>query len=479
MNRILIVFLFLTTSLFTESSFTLPGRINNSEISVAQFGKMRLFFYMTPEKDQLSRDFIHDLEGKLMLGIVNMPNYFPAPEVIPLSTLYQDPIGYNDNGNMYRDQEGSEIFSNYVKNIKEIAETTLKIKIEGATKGQNLVINFDANKFHQDDFSDQYRFLDQHAIPIPQYIMVQDLTVMDWQMAKGTFSSTIMRDGASADSFIFPLFPNEIVGTLYTEPAMYVGPNEAPENPGGRTFLPHSIVASIDWQSFQTPGSAKGKRTSVAVRGLVLEDEIDALELNCNSLPVNRCISSENANIYPNGLILKKIPNSTSLPVQTDAGYLVQDLDNTEVIQINVEENLAAIEILKGLFNINCPLRNITIKQLIKRDSGFTPLSLEKLNIPPNSTIILVNNSEIPEGDIYYNIAEDFTQEGLPWIQLYNVPPSTAMFVPRACFNRLSLTPVEEILFRDGFADAEKAEKIDAFKKKITTKIELFVFEMN
>lgn len=460
------------------SGTPVPGRLNNPEIYTAQFGKMRIFFYMTPEKDQLAREFIHDISENLIYGVYPGTYNFPAPLVIPLVALFPDPVDYDQEGNpVYVDQKGMKLFKKHALDLKEIAENTLDLHIEGVTQDMNLVLNFDAHKFHQDNFEAQYDYIKQQSVPIPRYSLIEDLTLTDWEMSKGTFSATIMQDPESKDRFLFPLFPKEVVCNFFTEPALYLGSEIAPEYPGHVTMPFHSVMPTIDWESSISPGSTKGKRVSVVLRGVVKEEEVDDLQSRSRALPINRAKFSEQENeyVYPNGLIIREFPDGKPLSIKEGRISSLLEWENNEVFENSSEENSESISRILDLFQIDCPIHEVVIKHIVKKGPGFTKLSLEELNISNDKIVVLCNRSKLPKDYHYVNIAQDFIKQGLPWIQLYNTPPETAMLIPPGKLNELSLTPIEEILYRDPKQDIAQ-KSIDIFKEKISTEIDLFIF---
>jgi len=87
-----------------------------------------------------------------------------------------------------------------------------------------------------------------------------------------------------------------------------------------------------------------------------------------------------------------------------------------------------------------------------------------------------LNSSFLPENYDYFNIAQDFTAEALPWIQLYHLPPEKAFLVPGSVFHEICMTPIEEILFRKEKVDTMITDGIHSMDK-IVTKIDIIVLE--
>ncbi len=465
----------LLTFLFLLSSFTpLPGRKDNAQIYEVKLGKTKLFFYMIPEKERISRQFVEALENQMMLGIIYDTEYFPGPEIIPFATLFRTPIGEDINANpVFVDQKGTALFKNYTNNLKELAEHFLEVEFIHPFSGQNFVINFDVNRFHLDDVTELYKFLEQNPSDGQQYYITQDLTMMDWHMGEETFSSTIYQDPESEDRFMIPLFPKEVVGIFFAEPAVTQEAYTPPDYP--TTLPPHTIVAPINYKSSVSPSLGRGKRTSVVVRGLTPAEEIHNLEKRCHSLSFSRPIPIDNESYhYPNGIVVKEVPDGFLLDTDSKQVLSFKEREGIEIFHLSSQANGATIKALRGLFNVPSSFHPL-VRHLVKRGAGFTSLSHAMLDIPPDSLVICINESEVPEEYGYYNLSQDCTQNGLPWIHLYHLPSSRAMLIPSETFNSLSLTPIEEIIYRPHKIDIEGASK-PALRRKICSKLTIFAF---
>lgn len=480
-NSSLISFLMACCSLMSAEPGGVPGRLSNSEISTATFGETRLFFYMTPEKQKLAQDFIYDIEENMLHTIAEAELDFPVYELSPIATEFRDPISFDkENNPIYLDHKGMTVYEDHAQKVRNIAEQVLGIQIHGYSKEMSLILNSDANKFHQDQFITQYNYLKNHSHPIPKYALFQDLTLIDWELSKGTFSATLFQDRESSDRFVFPLFEDEVACTVYTEPAIYLGPNTTPEYPGASTLPPHSPIPSLDRYGSLTPGSAKGKRVSVAVRGLVLECEMEGLIKRSKALPVNRYVPVELSDgrishQYPNGILINELLDRKPLPVNSEWVYRQPDQENMEIFETRPEDNQLSIQALLNTFNLSCPVSEVRVKHLIKKDGGFSRLSIDQLNISKDSILVLVNSSKIPDLSAPYPLAEDFTKQGQPWIQLYHFPSHMAMLISANKLDDLSLTPVEEIMFRDAFQDMECTDP-NILKNKMISQIDIFIF---
>lgn len=452
----------------------LPGREGNENIYTARFGQTRMFFYMSPEKAKLTRFFSKDVSQRMLHRITEAELDCPVNEITPVATTDPDPISYDLDGKpLYLDQLGSETFIGHAKEVKRLAELALGINITALSQEMSLIINYDANKFHQDQCPVQYNYLKHHPHPIPRYTIYQDLTLINWEMAEKTFSGTILEDAESEDSFIMFFSNNELCCNVYTEPAIYLGPNQPPEYPGAATLSPHSPIPPIDYSASKTPGSGKGKRISVAVRGLVETSQIDELESRAIPIEVDRPKILESTSglktySYKNNIYLREVENSFPISMKMDRVIRMSDIDEVEVYTSNPEYNQDTIEKISKEFGITDSIESTKVFHLIKRGEGFSELSTEALGLDGEYTLLILNSSQIPENYRQYPVAIDLTRQGTPWIQLYHFPHNRIMCVDSSIFPDLSLTPIDEILFRDGIYDIAQSDPNTIFQKFFT-----------
>ncbi len=434
---------------------------------------------MTPEKDMLARQLIRDINEKTILSFGNASAPCPVIEILAWNEKYPDPIGEDKDGNnIYPDSEGHNLFSTYRSKVAEIVYSVLGTKMEGLSGHLNFNPNYDALKIHRDSFSDQYQYLSSLPPPVKTYYLFQDLTLMDWQMAKGTFAGTLVQDGSDGDRFIMAVFPGEIVGTVYTEPCVSKDKNSVIVYPGRISFPYHSSVAPTDFDGSTTVGSWKGKRISTSTRGVVQEEEIILAAKNATFLPINRpTITIEKDNLrlfeYPDTIKIQDI--SQKLANENNSlQHKLPDQENLTILESSPQDFSTTISYLKK--NLGVRGSNVKIFHLIKRDGGFSRFSKLDLEIPENSTVVILNKSKLPENYKYYTISKIWTDQGLPWIQLFNFSPHQAMIVSGRVFRQLSMTPLEELFFRNAQIDEE-----NAYDSVLTEKLvcELILFVIN
>lgn len=465
----------------------LPGRVGYDDIGWIQFGSTDVFFYMTPEKCALTRKIVEEINQEKIKLTIDINNYdCLTTEISAIASKYPTPIDYKEGTPVFADPIGHAILDSYAESLKGLIASQLGLNIEGVSREINFIVSQDAHKFHQDQSGNQFDFLSKQNPSLPPCKIIQDLTLIDWDMSVDTFSATIVQDSLSTDRFLLTLFPKEAVGMLFTQSPIHLTREAHPSYLVPTIFPYHAVLSPIDRKGESSPGSSKGKRLSTVLRGVVLESEIAQLKQRSLPLPVNRPVSFEDERgrglIYQNGIIARELANDIQRLLQEsnfEEGlvYKHADRENVEILEIINPKVLVLSQLLAEQFGI--PLQTIgrtTFLRLIKKDGGFSAFNRIGLAAIPNSEIIVLNSSQMPLGYDYFNLAEDCTQQMLPWIHLYHFPPQKAFRIPNALFPRLSLTPIEEILFRKAEMDSMKTDGITA-EKKIVTKIDMIIFE--
>lgn len=464
----------------------LPGRLGSKHIYYTELGKARVFFYMTPEKDQLARSLIQSINNNNLMISTDVTS-LPCPvSEVSLVVTKSDAANFDLQGVLSRDDQnrpiytdpvGQEIMNNYGKRVMAIAEQQFGVKIEGLSRDISLNVNQDALKMHQDRFTKQYDYLHSLPLPIPKYVLVQDLTLADWHMAASSFSATMVQDGPAGDRFLMALFPGQVFGALYTEAMVYKGPNVSPEYPGPITFPPHTAVAPIDYLGCCNVGSWKGKRISTSTRGVVLETEMERAREKAVYLPINRPKISEYRNglksyDYANGIVVRELVDE--LPeIAVKWLQKLPDQENISIYEGSASEQNAFAEELMEVFGFKGSLKRVL--HLTKKGGGFSQFKNIVSDLPASAEVIIVNHSKFPPGYKHYPISEDCTKQQLPWIQMYQFPENTVMKVPGSLLQQMALTPVEEILYRNERSDAVDGEE-SVVLDKLVSKIDLFLF---
>ncbi len=462
-------FLFFSSFMISTLLAQLPGRLGQNKISHAKFGDCEIFFYMDQEKSTLANNLIENVNEEMMITLGTAALPCPTKEILVQAIKYPD-----------RDPQGTKILAEYAKNVHSIAEHRLGIQMTGLTWYMNLNLNWEALKIHHDRFSQQYHFMEENGLPPENYTLVQDLTLIDWQMSEGTVAGTMIQDGKFGDRYILCLFPNEVVGTFYTEPAYQLTLKTPDRYPGHISMPPHSTIAPMDMCSNDSCGSSKGKRMSTAVRGVVPTEQINDLKNQSESIPVNRrhpkLFQYGAGAEYANGIVIQPLSDKF-LTVNTLDARMLGEKDNITYSQLSLASNAFIIEHLGSVFDIPIQKANIQALRLTKKDNGFSDLRIKKTQKNSKMRVILINSSKVPHGYRFFNLAENSTKKGFPWIQLYELNPGYAMEIPYKELKNISLAPCEELLYRNERYDALNDTKSELLPK-IATHMDVFVFEV-
>ena len=490
----LIAVLLLTISFLSADSYAsraqdfdkakLPGRYKNTNISVVDFGSTDVFFYMPLEKYNLVKDLVNKINNEYLKLTVDINDYdCLTTEISAVASKYPDPIGYDaESKPIYADEKGHNVLESYAQNLSHIIKEKLGLNIQGLSREINFVLNQDAHKFHQDQSAKQFIFLqnlkEKSSDVFFKYKILQDLTLVDWDMSKDTLSATIIQDNLSDDRFLITLFPKESVGIIFSQSPKYLSRTAHPGYKVPTIFPYHAVLSPIDYSGSYSSGSAKGKRLSTVVRGVVLNQEIEKLKERSVVLSVNRYTSINNDTIreYKNGIVSFKTKKTLYIN-DNQPIYKHNDSENVEIWQLDSENNRNLIsELVKTTKLNNVLIKDVKILRLIKKDGGFSKVSMLNLNIDDSDQIILLNASKIPNKYSYFNLSQDFTSEGMPWIQIYHFPINRIFKVSGKIFKKLSLTPIEEILFRIAEQDSMDTDGLSSHKK-IVTKIDCVIFK--
>lgn len=449
------------------SSFDFPPKI-------VKIGETEFLFYMTREKEQASRDLVKSLnDKKLLLVVEKWDDPYFTTEISAVASIFPA----NTDG-MGIDPLGNQILDQYAQKVMDIAKKDLSIEIEAPSREINLIVSQDAHKFHQDQFKQQYGYLNAHHETLPECKIIHDLTLIDWDMSKGTISGTLFQD-TGGDRLLVALFPGSVVGIITAEAPIYPENNQPPIFPGPKTLPYHAVLSPVDFQGGQTSGSSKGQRISTVVRGIVRGDAFGKIRDKAVSLTPYRAVQEADTRglktlKYQNGLVLKEFNGLGAADISWN--YKMPDQENLEILKTDSKANKEIIAELLALFAIEgVAVEDVHVRHLIKKDGGFSKIEQLNLDLPADYQVILLNSSTLPMDYKYYHVSEDLTEEGYPWIHLYQFPPHMAMLLDKEMFQRLSLTPLEELIYRDEVIDNQQLDGIKMMPKAVT-RIDVFAF---
>lgn len=456
-----------------EPAKTMPGTLGDPTVKVVKIRDTEFYFYMTPEKSQAIKDLVKSVDNKELLIIVDRyDDPYTTVEFSAISSILPEGDG------TLIDPVGNSVMDDYASKVIRIAKEELNIEIEAASREINLIVSQDAHKFHQDQFKRQYEYLATHHGSLPKCKIIHDLTLVDWNMSKGTVSGTLFQDDGG-DRLLVTLFPNEAVGIITAEAPVYPEDGQPPVFPGSTSLPFHAVLSPVDFHGSLTSGSSKGQRISTVVRGIVREDSLtDIRKKAIDITPYRPVHETDEAGLktikYENGIVLKHLPNKPPIDITWNCRF--PDQENIEILKTVAQTHTSLIKTLQTTFGLNkCNAADVQVRHLIKRDGGFSKIDLMDLEFSGPCDIVLINSSSLPEDGKYFNVCEDLTNDGYPWIHLYQFNPDMAVLMDEKAFRRLSLTPIEELIYRDEVIDNTQTDGVKLFAKPVT-RIDVFIF---
>lgn len=460
----------------------LPGRLGSKQVYTVMLGDAEVYFFMDLEKYDLARGIVGRVKDDLILSIAKAEFPLPTIEIASIATEYRHPMGYDEILEPIDvDPLGTYLIDEYTNNIKKNIENRFHLRMNCISREMNLVVSQDAMRFHRDQLPLQYDFLNRAGASYPKCYMAQDLTLMDWDMPKRSFSGTLMRDGDKGDIFFILLFPGEVTANFTLDPPEYPSDGSPPVYPGATTLPYHSPYAPVDFDGKYTSGSGKGKRISNVVRGVVLDKDLQEIRSRAVSLPINRAKvfyddEGHKTSKYANGVNI--YPISNALYSDLDVKNFVRKENDLHVEKLHFPQAISAQRILEfaDYMPINFSEYEGSLYRVIKRTDGFTRFNdLFCSELKEDSIVVLINRSSIPETHEYTQISEDSTAYRLPWIQMYFLPPNYTMIVPSKCFKNFCMTPVEEMFFRNPQKDADSLD-VELLPSDIYSAVDVLIF---
>lgn len=440
MKRALFFFLFLMAG----SSFyahheklsdqnPLPGRMGTKHTYRASFHEGEIYFYMGVEKLQSTLNLVKGLEDSMILSVdrVSPSKVHIVPEIM------KDPAPMENS--LFSDKQGRSFLDEYINKTNLSISHLIGYSFLNPQAHLELVLN-------QDFWTPQKRSSLGHTL--------YDYTMVDWQMSEGTLSGIIIEDGPKGDRFIMALFPRDACSMSILSKGLFS----------------YAYFSPIDYQSISTPGSTKGKNIFLEVQGNFQENCPNCTKNDTINLKINQPVISHKEKQYPNGLSFKKQLEDFCL--NTEACNWVGARENVDIFECRLKKDDRCISEMAHYMN----LKNMQFKgmyRLVKRTAGLSQLRKMNIDIPEGSVMLMMNRSSLPEGCAYFNLSEDQTDSGLPWIQLYRCPPKMWIKMSKICFERLALTPLEEFIFRERLDGNIQA---DGLKKRIVTEMDLLIF---
>jgi hypothetical protein len=393
------------------------------------FGKTDLFLYMTADKPELSRGFVNAVTQEAILTTEATSPPCEMVEFVPLWMRRQ-----SAEGRFTIDPDVPSPFDTYFTRLLAIVADALGVEVECPSTEMSLIVNGDGLRYHRDRMSNQFAVLAASTGTDEDYL-VQDLTLIDWDMQAGTVSGTMI-EHENGDRYLLTLYPGETVGLFFAE---------RPELPGPMMMPFHCAIPVLDRSFRSSCGMSKGKRVSSVTRGIAPASAIDRLRVTAAPLSAEM-VESPLQCAYPRGV--------------ADEGAIWQESVLTPVAIIDNDEGLSIVElcssgnrqlIAEALGDDHAETTRVL--RIVKSSEGFSSL-LEALPEFGTATSVIIINRADSSSQRDYPLAIDDRVQGRPWIQFPRCVARSAVRVPIAARDKLLVTPNEEIFHRSAPLDA-------------------------
>lgn len=415
------------------------GRFGNEsterqgQVQTFSFGPTRFFLYMTDEK----RRVLDSLSG--LLGddaVLTTDRTSPPSTLAELTPLWlkeprRDPADYYLSPSPAVDFDG--FYASYTKAV----HSALGVTIREPSRELGFVFNGDGLRYHRDRLVNQYAAL-ARADPSTHDStrLVQDLSVVDWDMQDGTFSGTIFVHPLG-DRYVFMLEPGESTSLFFAEQVQLPGPMMMPY---------HCALPVQDSFAGSTAGEATGKRFSCLMRGIADASEVDALTGAAVAVDINERQPVPGGFRYPNGMRIEQHSAPELSLVDADTG--VYDTEQgCHVVRASPRANPRLLEHAGDR-----PV--VDIFRLTKNGDGFSALR-ELLPAADAHDIVVVNRGlHTPQPDTSYPLAVRLDEPAVPVVQLLEMPHGQSLGVPAAALDNVYLSPTSPIFHRSAPLDS-------------------------
>ncbi|AKH82882.1 hypothetical protein AA958_12280 [Streptomyces sp. CNQ-509] len=347
----------------------------------------------------------------------------------------------------------------YFTSIETALATAGVRLLEGSTE-MAIIANGDGLRYHRDRLVNQYARLENAPETRGTYEVIQYLTLIDWDMQPECMSGTAL-DHPNGDRYLFALWPGEVVGLFFSEPAQFPGPMMMPY---------HCALPVFDRSAARTTGTAKGKRFSALVRGIAKTDQVRALREGAQRIAVNEVREEhEGVRRYANGVSVRtpeSLPETALVPVAAPDRVS----EGLSLVELDAEAN-------RELASHACvgDTGGVRLFRLEKHGEGFSDLATAMREfVGPDTEISVINRSHRGgQSETCYPVAFDATQQGLPWIQLCRAQPGTVFTVPPAARDALRMPPTDDILHRPALLDS--FHSLSSARPRLALVVDVFV----
>ena len=404
-----------------------------AQIQTFAFGSTQFFLYMTSEK----RRVLDSLTG--LLGddaVLTTDRTSPPSTLAELTPLWLKEQG-RDPADYYVRGTPAVGFDSFYASYAAAVRSALGVTFREPSRELGFVVNGDGLRYHRDRLVNQYHLLARAPRSVIESTrVVQDLSVVDWDMQDGTFSGTVFAHPLG-DRYIFALEPGDATSLFFTECVQLPGPMMMPY---------HCALPVQDSFAGSTTGEATGKRFSCLMRGLADAAEVDSLTRAAVPVDINERATALGGFQFPNGMRIMQLDAPGCSFAGADASYY----DSEQGCLVTRASLLANTRLLDYLGVRSA----IGIYRLTKHGDGFSGI-LDVLPVIGAHGIVVINRSvHTPQPGTSFPLAVRLAETATPVLQLIQMSHGQVLSVPAATLTSAYLSPTAPIFHRSAPLDS-------------------------
>lgn len=396
-------------------------------------GHTQFFVYMTSEKRRVLDSMVGLLGDHAVLTTDRTSPPSTLAELTPLwlKEPKRDPVDY------YICDSPTVDFETFFAAYEAAIRSAFGINIRETSRELGFVLNGDGLRYHRDRLVNQYDVLSGVTAPERERTrVVQDLSLVDWDMQDGTFSGTVFVHPLG-DRYAFLLEPGCATSLFFTEPVHLPGP----------TMMPlHCALPVQDSFPGSTAGEATGKRFSCLVRGVADRAEVDRLAAAAVPVDIHERRPVAGGFEFPSGMRIEQrgAPECSS----TGAGDSEYDAEQGCLVTRLSPRVTAALLDHLGI------LSGADVYRLTKHGDGFSGVR-DVLPMIGDRDIVVVNRSpRTPQPGTSFPLTKRLSGPASPVLQLIELRLDQVLTVPSAALDSLYLSPTALIFHRSAPVDA-------------------------
>lgn len=413
---------------FSQSDSVRPERIQTFS-----FGPTQFFLYMTARKRRVLDSLVSLLARDAVLTTDSTSPPCAVAEVTPLWLKEQRhaPADY------YIDAPPAVDFGSFFTSYAAAVRDAVGVAVQRQSRELALIMNGDGLRYHRDRLVNQYDAVARLPLAdVASTRLVQDLSLIDWDMQDGTYSGTVFVHPLG-DRYIFLLEPGQATSVFFSE---------HPQLPGPMMLPYHCALPVQDSFADSSVGESKGKRFSCLVRGTADAAEVDRLARVAVPADINTRISIPGGFRFPNGMRIEQRAVSDSLSTDSDASEYRTE-QGCLVTRMSSRANSRMLDEL----GIRSP---IGVYRLTRNGDGFAEIS-GLLPVAGANHIVVINRSmNTPQAGVSYPLAVRLAELDAAVLQLVELPHGNALRIPVGNLENLYLTPTSPMLHRSAPLDS-------------------------